>query len=100
MNKSKPKTHQIFSNQDLKVLSIEAKIGDILDTHSVDKYAILQVLSGSLKYVDSNQKIVLQSNEYHLIAPNIIHSLEFLEHSKLNLILRAKSILNFKKYED
>jgi len=97
MNVAKPIIKTKLQHGVFKVLEIIGKAGDEISAHKVNKDALLQLLSGSVIYVEGKNKIELCEKTIHPIPGGQVHTLRFSEEAKLHLILVTETKMSFVK---
>jgi len=95
MSKNKPTINKRLQNDTFKVLEIVGNPGDVLASHQVDHDAVLHIMSGSIIYREGSSITTLADFKIHSIKKKQVHSLEFIEKSKLLLFLFPNSKIKF-----
>lgn len=93
----KPTIQTKYSNQDIKVLDISGKKGDVLPDHKTNFDAILKIEKGQILFTTHERSENYLTGDYKLIPAHVMHNLSFAEDSELTLILMAKSKMQFAK---
>ena len=97
MSTTKPIIKSQYKNEDLHVIEIVARKGDVLPDHKISIPAVLCIREGGVNYYESNKQLELSKNEFKLIPKDIVHSLSFSEAAVLELITFTNAKLEFIK---